>query len=165
MQKIKIGFSRPRKSKIMSQLIKFWSNSKYSHVFSQFATQVNIECVYHAGNGMVHFKNLENFLKVNEIVKEYVIELTEEQHNKYLSLCINLAGEKYGYSELFKILVYDIFHTLGLSKKSHNGKGYICSELVGRLCVDILGMSFKKPTYLLTPKDIDIALEKRQKNG
>lgn len=160
MRPIKIGFSSPIKNMIGAELIQMWISRPYSHSFVQFTSRsLGISTVYQAAHGMVHFRELNNFTKDNKIVKEYSIDLTDEQYDKFMTLCMKLAGEPYGYKELFIIFIHDILFKVGIRLKSRDGVGYICSELVGSLCADILGIKFDKPTYLLTPSDVDRGLE------
>lgn len=161
MSKIYIGFSYPKEFKIGAAGIAMWMNRPYSHVYVRFENNKIPSTVYHAAHGMVHFREFENFKLENNIVKEYCIEISEETRKKLLIECVCLAGEKYGYSELCKIFTSDII--FACTKKTvifNNGKGYICSELVGKLCVNDLGMTFTKPLHLLKPSDIDEGLEK-----
>lgn len=160
MRQIKIGFSTPKAYMIGAEAIKMWIRRPYSHTYAQFTSErLQITSVYQASHGMVHFRELSRFTEDNKIVKEYVINLTDEQYDQFLKRCMSLAGEVYGYSELSKIVIYDIMFKAGLPFETHDGKGYICSELIGSLCIDILGIEFNKPRYLLTPADIDDGLQ------
>lgn len=161
MAKVYIGFSYPKEFKIGAYAIKRWMGTEYSHVYLRFESS-NPEVpsnLYHAANGMVHFREFENFKKDNLIIKEYCVELSEQDRLETLIDCMYLSGEAYGYSELAKILLTDIAHFLGIKVETFNGKGYICSELVGTLLIDRLKLKFDKPTHLLKPLDIDLKLQ------
>ena len=156
MSSIYIGFSYPRKFKIGAWLISWWTKTPYSHVYIRFPEKKISSTVYHAANGMVHFRTQENFLKENEIIVEYTIDSTEEAKLAVLQHCMNLSGEKYGYSELIKIFLLDLCDRLGCNQfKTYDGIGYICSELVATIMSDFMLVSWKKPKYLLKPKDIE----------
>jgi hypothetical protein len=72
---------------------------------------------------------------------------------------MDLAGEKYSIKELAQILAIDLaFMAFKKDIGSNEMPGYICSELVGEFCIKTLNMNFNKPTYLLKPDDIDLAL-------
>lgn len=156
---ISIGFSKPKKFMIGAWLISVWMKKPYSHTFISFDSSNIQSTVYQASHNMVHFIARNNFELTNEIVKEYKIEVTNLQKNEILRNCINLAGNKYGYLELIKILFVDIFYNIGLKVISPNSKGYICSELVGEICKHHFNIKFDKPTNLLTPSDIDNKLK------
>lgn len=154
--KVIIGCSRNRDNKIGSELIQWWDNTDYSHIYVRWwLTTQEREVVYHAAHGMVHFLSLDNFQKNNVIVKEFVLELTDEQFKRFSAKCIDLAGQKYSHIELIQIVISDISNG---KIKFEDQPGFICSELVGSLLKE-LGYGFDKPTFLLKPIDIINALE------
>jgi hypothetical protein len=154
MKKIIIGASK--NDLIGSKAIQWWLNTDYSHVYVRwYLSSQEREIVYQASHGMVHFTSLEHFTRDNIIVKEYVIDLTDEQFKAFSQKCIDLAGEKYSKLELLQIFICDI------SKEKiifQDQPGYICSELMCELLEDI-GIKFIKPKFLMRPDDIMKALE------
>ena len=158
---IRVGFSRPKKCKIGSFLIRKWMGQNYSHVFIRFelgSCGQNCDVVFHAAHGMVHFKSYKNFTDENIVIKEYLIAVTDEELAAISGHCIDLAGDSYGYLELAKIALSDISYSLFKRQISFkNSRGYICSELVGEILLS-LGIQFNKPVNLLSPKDIETAL-------
>lgn len=161
MGKAYVGFSYPKEFKIGAKAIAWWTGANYSHVYLRFESSKIPSSVYHAAHGMVHFRSLDNFSKDNYIIKEYEIELDEDSRLKTLIRCMNLSGEKYGTKELLKIFISDLaFAICGKVLVFKDSRGYICSELVGELCRDILGINFQKPLFLLKPTDIDLELIK-----
>lgn len=155
-----IGFSYPKKFKIGAWLISKWLGTSYSHVYIRFPEGRISSTVYHAARGMVHFRTQENFLKENEVIKEYELTSTDKAKQAVLQHCMNLSGEKYGYSELFKILAIDACDKLGCKRfTTYDGVGYICSELVGTIMSDLMLVVWSKAKYLLTPKDIEDKLK------
>lgn len=159
MRKITIAFTVPKKKMIGSELIKLWTSSDYSHVAVLFKADslLGEELVYHAAYGMVHFVAGVNFRQVNQVVSSYEITLTEQQYRYIMLKCIRMAGQPYGYLELVKIVLSDVTRELGINIRLNNGRGYICSELLGILLLT-LGITFKKPLHLLSPKDIEKGL-------
>lgn len=160
--KIKIAFSKPSHFKMGAELISWWTNRDYSHVLLIFEYADSKPAVFHAAHGMVHFKSLPNFLKENKIVKEYIIEIEDAYHTKFFDDCMDLAGEDYSIIELLQILAVDL--SFMIFKKDIGTKqmpGYICSELVGKFCIEKLKIQFNKPTYLLKPDDIDKKLNEK----
>lgn len=150
-----IGFSRNDK-KIGSKLIAWWMGSEFSHCYVRWYLKSQEQfIVYHAAQGMVHFKSFENFKRENTVVDEISLELTDEQFRNFSSKCIDLAGVKYSYIELIQIFLSNIsndyFHF-------EDQPGYICSELIGDLLLD-LDISLPKPKHLLTPVDIRRCLQ------
>lgn len=155
-----IGFSCPKKTKIGSELIKWWICAPYSHVYLRFKSDSLPSSIYQAANGSVHFMSFERFAKTNTILKEYSLAIDKPTKNQILSHCISLASEKYGYFELLKIFFMDLAHKIKIPLEFHNSKGYICSELVGEVLKKHFQVNFKKPTYALSPKDIEEAILK-----
>lgn len=159
MKYLVIGFSYPKEFKLGAKAISIWMNAPYSHVYLRFKNEdTGISIVYHAAHGMVHFIEYENFKATNNVIKEYPIKISEIHYKETSNECIKLAGIPYGYSELIKIFIRDITYNLGQEIQIKDSPGYICSELVGKLCIDRLGLKFDKPKHLLTPRDIDNAL-------
>lgn len=154
MRKIIIGASKS--CKLGSKLIQWWIEAPYSHVYARwYLSDQDREIVYQASHGMVHFKEFNNFTKENQIVKEFVIDVTCEQFQVFSQRCIDLAGQPYSVIELIQILVSDVtngrIHT-------DDQPGYICSELMTEL-LESLGYKTIKPKYLVSPKDIVEFLE------
>lgn len=160
MPKIYIGLSKPVKWKIGAEAIKLWIHRPYSHVYIRFVSSNAAipSNVYHAAHGMVHFRAFDNFLKDNVVVKEWEIDITDNEKTQILSHCMKLAGEPYDTLNLLKIVCVDIFNSIGIKLKTYDGVGYICSELVGAIMTDQWGYTFSKPLHLITPELIDKAL-------
>lgn len=161
---IYIGFTYPKQFKLTSKLIALWTKSNYSHVYVRFESSDSKvpSTVYHAAHGMVHFKTFDNLKKEVNVIKEYKIQVNEIFRRRLLIHCMELSGEKYGYIELAKIVISDIYNNIFKKHlKFKDSPGYICSELVGNFCELFLNVNFKKPLYLLTPRDIDNALMER----
>lgn len=157
---ITIGFSYPKKFMPGAWLIAWWMGKSYSHVFLKFKSDKIPTTIYHAAHGMVHFLAEENFKLSNNIVKEIQLPYSENARRIALTHAIYLSGVKYGYSELFKIVITDICTYLKCPIfKSHNGAGYICSELVAEILEDQYGIQWNKPKHLLKPNDIEEMLD------
>lgn len=102
--------------------------------------------------------NPGTFCEENEIVKSYELYITDEQYIKLVAKCVDLAGIEYSRIELLKIFIKDIGDKFGYNVNGfQNSKGYICSELLGELLID-LGVSFDRPPFLLRPDHIEKAL-------
>lgn len=156
---IYIGFSTPKTFKIGAEIIKFFTKSPYSHAYIRLESEKIQTTIYHAAHGMVHFKSEENFKKDTKVIKEYKIETNYSQKIEVLKRAIDLSGEKYSFWELVQILLYDFANEVGVKTDHSDLSGYICSELVGKILEEVFNYKFKKPTYLLKPKDIDLALQ------
>lgn len=158
-----VGFSRPKDWKIGAEAIKFWIRKPYSHVFVSWKSdKISRQLVYHAAHGKVHFLSMDRLLKENEVESMYKVEISEAQYIRLVQQCIDLAGESYGHYELFKILLKDTCDSLGFQCKIvENSRGYICSELLAELLVE-LGAEFDRPHFLLRPDHIEASLLKME---
>jgi hypothetical protein len=157
--KFHIGFSSPIKFNLPSRLIKWWQGKDYSHVYIRFESESIISSVYHAAHGTVHFLSYDNFLKKNKVVVEYELEVPRELRIKMINRCMSLSNVKYDYLNLIKILIHDICERWGAdSPKTHDGPGYVCSELVAEFLSEDLGIKIDKPRHLIKPSDIEEGL-------
>lgn len=159
MNRIVIGFSSPKQFKIGAEAIKYWCSKPYSHVLVSWKSgRIDRTLVYHASHGSVHFNSAQTFYEDNKIISSYELDITEDQYIKLVAKCVDLAGIDYSVIELFKIFIKDMGDKLGYSINNfENSKGYICSELLGELLID-LGASFDRPTFLLRPDHIEQAI-------
>jgi hypothetical protein len=156
--KIIIGCSRNSSCKIGSELIQLWQGTNYSHVYARwYLSSQERDIVFQAAHGMVHQISLNNFTKTNVIVKEFILELSDEQFKKFSQKCIDLCGIPYSKLQLLQIFISGA--TNG-KVKFVDQKGYICSELMAELLEDFFSIKFDKPKFMLEPVDIVKMLEK-----
>lgn len=152
MRSITIGLSYPNHFKIGACAISLYTHRLYSHALVYWdSPSIQETLVYQASLGMVHFCSMENFKQNNDIIKEFKLNLTDNQFTKLVKKCVQLAGIEYSKLELLNIF---LDQTL---KKDILGDqpGFICSELVADLLEEIFNKPFPKPKYLVTPADID----------
>ena len=153
---IVVAFSSPKEFNLSSSIIKAVMGTKYSHVLVYWkAEKLDRRLVYQASHGSVHFLELDNFLKNNEVHSEHLIEITQEQYVDLVRRCVDLAGQPYGFCELANIAINDLANYAGLKVDFGDGKGYICSELLADLLISVCNATFKKPKHLIKPKDIE----------
>lgn len=150
---VKVAFSYPKKFKIGAWFLKAFMRRPYSHVLVYWES-VSLErtLVYHAAHGQVHFIEKHNFLKQNDIVKEFAITVSEEQRIALMQRCVDLAGQPYAYAELVTMGIHEL---LGEGYIPKDCPGYVCSTLLAELLEDILGKKLNKPKHLVKPNDIE----------
>ena len=159
--KFSIGFSTPIKFNIAAYAIREWQHKPYSHVYIKFESQNIITSIYHAAGGTVHFMSEDNFLKKNKVLVEYEIPIDRATRLKMINRCMSLSSVKYDYLNLLKILFHDISERWGANvPKTHDGPGYVCSELVAEFLDEDLGIKIDKPRHLIKPSDIEEGLLK-----
>lgn len=156
---IKIGFSYPKKFKIGAWLISKWLNRPYSHTYIFWEDSQGREIVYQAAHGTVHMILLDNFLMENNIIEEYTLPISNESYQHLRDYCYLNSGFRYSYIDLAYIVIYDILSKLGIKFLPVNPDGYICSELVSVALALVFGFKLPKPSYLMTPSDVEKLLE------
>lgn len=159
---IYIGFSRPRKwYKLGSKLIQWAEGTPYSHTYVRwFSRKYGTGLLYEAVNSGINFKSVPQFLEDNKCVHEFALDITPEQKYALIKFCIQNAGRKYGWMQLFGILAVRIF------KLKHNPftGGNICSELVGKILEGPLEVKTGLNLDIAGVKDIYQFLESRRSN-
>ena len=158
MKSMVIGFSKPknRRFPIMSYLIKWYLKTPYSHVYIKFnSSSLNRWLVYEAVGGGVRFVGLNLWSEKAEEIKEFTIQISDEQYVKVMQYCVDHAGYKYGTMQNVGIFLADALKLKDNPFKS----GKVCSEVIGEILQDN-GYPIAKKPDLVTPKDIYTALDK-----
>lgn len=153
MRKFTIGFSHStKKFAPFSKAIIAWDDVPYSHVYFKFhSNKYEVNLIYQASSAMLNYMGEDVFLGINAVVKEFEIEVTEEQYDVIMKKCIVSAGLEYGLMQVFGLMLDDMFH-IGRNVFG-NDKQYHCSEWVAEI-LSTIGYKFSKPFDLVKPKDI-----------
>lgn len=123
MRTFKVGFSRPKRFKLVSFIIQKFMKTKFSHTYLVFDVQsTGQKVMYHATRKGVHCLEYETFKKDNIIITE--IDVPLENRTESLRFCINHLGKAYSFITLLAILLNIRF--------GDGEKSFICSELVAR---------------------------------
>jgi len=154
-----VGFSKPRKLKVGSELIKLWINKPYSHVYMRYIDSQGRDLVFHAAHGTVHPILFENFNKENETLKQFELELSVDEYELFKNIYYEKCGILYSKKGIICIPIHDIAWKMGFYLKTEDDPGYICSELAGYALTTLKGIKFKKPFNILRPDDIDQRLQ------
>jgi hypothetical protein len=153
MKKVAIGFSCPQTWKIGAEALKWYMDTEYSHAYIRYQDSHNRDIVFQAAHGTVHPILFENFTKENKVIKEFIVEFTDEEYEKLRNYCYEKMGEKYAYLDLIVIFAHDCFKKIGINFND-NVSGYICSELAASVLVDIKCYNFDKSINLIRPDDL-----------
>lgn len=159
MKTIAIGFSRPKKTKILSWLIQKVQGTDYSHVYLKFTSEkLKRNLIYQASGLQVNFIGEQLFTEHCTVVKECKIDVCDDTYTKIMTFAVDRAGYPYSFKQLLNIAIYMI---TGKAKTFTSGReAYVCSELAGEILKNILKIAIEKNLDILTPEDIDKALEK-----
>jgi hypothetical protein len=158
-----IGFSRPKKSNILSNLIMKVIGSSFSHTYLSFRSEsLNRNLIYQGNKKGLHFLNKDKFTKENQIVAFFSINLPKEKYIKALQSCVDHAGDQYGFLQLIGIGLSLLLSKVGIKWKNKYYRGFICSEIVAQVLIDsgLFDISdFGKNINDITPKDIYIIMQ------
>lgn len=165
MDTIIIGFSRPHKWKPYAWMIsKLWG-TEYSHVYIRFYSKTyDRHMIYQASHLSVNFTELNNFLTVNKIVKEFPIDICPTNKTKMMQFAIDNASKPYGILSAIGLGIKQIAACLGKKIKNPFADGkntYICCELAGVILEQFTGADLGKDEDDLSPKDVYDYLAKK----
>lgn len=155
MRKLKIGFSKSTKfMPFFSWAVRLWEDTEFSHCYTEFENRRHPELplIYQASHDMMNFMSRLVFEANNEIVEEFVIEVSDEAYDNLLYKAIQIVGKPYGVKQILGIVLARIFN---LKKNPFQTRGdtYICSEWCG-IVLKELGYVLPKDPNLITPKDV-----------
>jgi len=156
MRHITIGFSRPKESNVISNLIMKAQGANFSHVYMSFkSNSLDRTLIYQANRSGVWFIGKDRFAEHNEVVDYFVLSLTEEQYKIALQACVDLSGLKYGFLALTGIGIEKLLRLLKIRSKNPlvQKNRYICSKLIGFI-LEIIGIDVPEDLDEVTPKDL-----------
>lgn len=154
---ITLGFSKPNKFKVFSEIIKLVDKSPFSHAYVKIeAVSLNRTLVYQASHGAVHFLSNDIFIKKNTITNEYIIKVSNEIKTKILQFCVDNAGKPYSTLGVINIGLKRLFNFPLLINDGNNS--FWCSELVAQI-LNIIEDKQLNPN--ITPKELFDYLEKK----
>lgn len=146
MNKITIGFSRPKKWKPLAQLIKLIEGTSYSHVFVTWkCTNIDRRKVFEAvGSGIRILSNV-NFKKHAEVVELYHFYVDDETLFKIEQQAHDMTGKPYGYKAIIGLGIMRLFNFFNrlfrLKGKQHNP---FKDGDYSQVCVEAGGMVLSK---------------------
>lgn len=137
-----IGFSA-RRYNLLSRLIRWLTNSKYSHTFIVIDDVEKISCqtrILQASGWKVQVNTLDEYLKPGIDICIYLLDKSEEDKEKAIQYCNIFLKEPYGFFQLIGFLPVFFLRKLGIQIKNPISYGVPCSELVWRF-MNCLGIS------------------------
>ena len=153
--KLFIEFTRPGGLALLSWLIRAIQKVPYSHTRLRWVNSQGVNIIYEASGATVKFVGPIAQKESNSIVIEAItIELDQEQKKKLIRLCVEYAGVKYGVAQLIGIGIARMFR-MKRNPLSKGSKEQVCSELVGRIMVEVCGLEKPGDWDLAGPKEIN----------
>lgn len=134
MEKIIVGFSKPKKWKPFAWIIMKFYDIPYDHVYIKFwSSKFQRNVIYQASQLMVNFMGEKFFESENDVIKEFELDITDEDRTSMIQFAMDEAGKPYGMLNALGLAIVGIFDRLGKKIKNPLGDGektYICCELV-----------------------------------
>ena len=157
--KLIIGFSKPTAKFIpFAWAIQLFEGTEYSHCYIQFETSSGPTLICQASKGMLNFMSPEAFNLHNQVIREFEIEMSQEQLTQIKVRSMEKAGLPYSITQIIGIVIARIFK-LDKNPLDQDKDTFVCSEWVGQV-LESLGAELDKDLNLLTPRDIYEYLEK-----
>lgn len=161
MNKITIGFSRPKKWKPVAWLIRLVEGTDYSHVFVTWhCTNIQRRKVFEAvGSGIRILSNV-NFKKHAEIVELYDFYVDDKTLFAIEQEAHDMTGKPYGYKALLGLTIMRTFNFFNriLRLKGRQGNPFKDGDY-SQVCVEAGGMVVKRILKDLPDKYEDLALK------
>lgn len=130
-----IGFSKPKGFKLGAQIIKWWMNAPFSHVYLLVYSKYTQQwLVYQASHGMVHCRTYDVFLEDNLVCAEFDLELPKDRLKACVTKAQQLLGRPYGYLGLIRIGL----HKLGFPVSGDGARSFHCSEFIAALFPELV---------------------------
>lgn len=158
--KLVIEFTKPAECKPLSAIIRAVDNTPYSHVRLRWVNSVGVDIVYEASGTSIKFLGpIAQQSTPVKVLKSYSFELDREQYRELVKICMTYAGIKYGILQLFGIGLVRLFK-LKKNPFADGRRSQVCSELVGRILIEVMGLPFDVNLDIAGPQDIEHFLEK-----
>lgn len=154
MHKVYIEFTSPRKwFQPFAWVVRQFERTPYSHVRLRWTSTTGEELIYEASGSSVKLigRYAQPLFPV-KIHHAYEFNLTREQYRKMIAL-FRYSSVSYGVWQVLGIALAKLFKL----KKNPLARGkytQVCSELVGRFLVDVLGELVGTDLDTATPRDL-----------
>ncbi len=172
-----IGFSTSKHTwSPIPKLIRAEEGTNYSHTYARFTSQsLQRTLVYHAARSFMHFLEFKRMQEHHEIIKEYLIPISEADKKKCLQYCVDMAGTNYGALQLLGMGIARVVNAaveklkLPLPQISNpfadGEKTEVCSEAMGHILIILKESIDSNKLEYLGPKYIDSYLQNMVSQG
>jgi hypothetical protein len=153
--KIYIGFSKPTASiPLFGWFIESVEARPYDHAYVRLPDPMDQEyLIFQASNLQVNLYNKDIFKQAHQSLKEYEIDITEDQYKQLWKFVKSMLGIPYSLKEDFGILLMKIFH-LQTQPFNDGNSAEFCSKLAAQVC-QIVGINLQEDHNLIDPDAID----------
>lgn len=158
MNTIYVGFSKPKTWKVFAQLIMFGYGIPYDHVYIRvFSKEMNRWMIFQASKTLVNMMTQDTLEADNIIVKEFQVQLSDDELAAMLQFAADSLGKPYGIKECIGLAWVRICATFGKVVNNpfkFTGSTYVCSELAGYVCDKFAGMDIDVDPANINPKEM-----------
>lgn len=162
MQTVTVGFSKPKKWKPFAALIMWGYDIPYDHVYIKFHSSFyDRDVIYQASGTMVNFMSPVLFESVNQVVKEFTLQITDENMIKMVQFAMDNAGKPYGIKQCLGLAIVRIAQLFGKSIQNpfkDDGETYVCCEMAEDIVNDFTSVKIAQSADNITPKSMYDAL-------
>lgn len=164
MQTVTIGFSKPKTWKPFAALIMWGYGIPFDHVYIKFYSSFyDRNVIYQASGTMVNFMSPTVFDANNNVVKEFVLQITDENMIKMVQFAMDNAGKPYGIKECLGLAIVRIAHLFGKHIQNpfkDGGQTYVCCEMGEDIVNDFTSLKIKQSSDNINPKSMYEAMLK-----
>lgn len=158
MKQITVGFSRPKSWKPFAWLIMTAYGTPYDHVYIKFhSDSCQRDIIYQASKMMVNFVGTTVFESENIVVKEFKLQISDENYLALMQFAIDNAGKPYSMKEVLGLAWVRINAWVGRKIENPLKSGdsmWVCSIIADYI---IQNFSEKKSSIDyedMSPKDV-----------
>jgi hypothetical protein len=155
--KIFIGFSKPIKGNPFAALIQWVEARPYDHVYIRIQEPMDGEYLIFQASGLqVNLINIIIFKSKHQSLKEYEIDITNEQYQILWRFIKSMLGVPYSLKEDFGILLMKIFK---IKQPFNDGiKAEFCSKLGATVC-QLMNIPISENPDNIDPSGLDMKLQ------
>ena len=160
-----VEFTRPKDSKLISNLIMKIQGSKYSHVRVKWTSSSGITLVYEASRSSVKFVGpISQSNHPVEVIRCYKITVSPTEFRSLIDVCITYADVSYGTLQLIGMGLVRLFKL----KKNPFGDGaktQVCSELLSKILERVKKWHHDMDMEIAGPKELDLFMASKVDQG
>jgi len=143
---------------ILSWAIRLVEGTEYSHVYIRWWDENSSDyLVFEAMGKKVQISKYSELLKKREVIKSVKLSINVHQKATAIKLMYEMEGIPYGLIQLAGMLLAKMANLLGFKTKNpftSKRESMVCSEAVGYVLRDALGIPIPYDMDLLSPKEV-----------
>lgn len=156
LNKLIIGFGKPKKTTFTSWLIMTGYQIPFDHVYIRFESSYNRELIFQASGSVVNIVG-EQFYVEYEPVYEFEIMMSDKNMLAMTQFAIDNVGKSYGFMLAIGLGIVRVMQLMGININNPFGGNlntFVCSELAAYVLEEYYGAEIRENLYNITPKDL-----------